>query len=466
MKFTNPNWHPRHIKFQPTKEKLTDSTGLGTLVEIFDKSPLSKGFRECLPERTHSRSHGSYRLGLLQLSSFLYGHDSLDDLREFEQDPALNAIMKGETAAPRTMGDFLRDFEDEHVQKLNEYLTKMGWSIRKQLRSVLPDKHKPANAIHASIDTTPHEQRGKKMEGLAWNYKDQWCLDSQVIFDEMGLCYGFQLRPGDVGNNVGSSEMIRQMFEGTKFNELKYLSGDSAYGNQDCIKMCLNKGIKFTFTAHDAWTNWKKESQLIREWESWEWTKEELERFEKKEQVPPKIEVGRFHWRPGWSESLILPIVVKRTWVTEENDGGLFDNETAGGRWEYYAVLTNISLHLNTKQSVIQRHNKRGNVENFIREEKYGYDLKHFPCQKLRANYAFGLLAMIAHNILRWIAIIEKPEKPHYSKKLRRRFVFIPGKVIQHARQVIMKVPLHFFKEVNRLREALQLSPHPACGFS
>lgn len=35
-----------------------------------------------------------------------------------------------------------------------------------------------------------------------------------------------------------------------------------------------------------------------------------------------------------------------------------------------------------------------GNAENFIKEEKYGYDLKNFPCLKLNANYAYGLLAM------------------------------------------------------------------------
>lgn len=88
-------------------------------MEVFDESPLSKPFADCLPERTSPRSHGSYRLGLIQLSSFLYGHDSLDDLEEFQDDPTLEAVMKGETVAPRTMGDFLRDFESGHIEKLN-----------------------------------------------------------------------------------------------------------------------------------------------------------------------------------------------------------------------------------------------------------------------------------------------------------------------------------------------------------
>src|SRR5713226_3992533 len=102
MGFSKDAWRPRRIKLVPTDERLTDATGLGTMVEVFDDSPLSKPFAECLPKRTSPRSHGSYRLGLIQLSSFLYGHDSLDDLEEFQDDPALEAVMKGETVAPRT----------------------------------------------------------------------------------------------------------------------------------------------------------------------------------------------------------------------------------------------------------------------------------------------------------------------------------------------------------------------------
>lgn len=160
MRFTNEKWHPRHTKFVPTKERLTDAAGLGTLVEIFDNSPLGAPFQKCSPRRVHSRSHGSYRLGLTQLSSFLYGHDSIDDLREFQTDPALEAILKGETVAPRTMGDFLRDFEPSHVEALNEYLSKMRWAIRSHMREVLPVAKRPSEAIHASIDTTMHEQSG------------------------------------------------------------------------------------------------------------------------------------------------------------------------------------------------------------------------------------------------------------------------------------------------------------------
>jgi hypothetical protein len=89
-------WRPRAIKLVPTKEKLTQATGLGTMLEVFDHSRLSKDFAKYLPRRTSPRSLGSYRLGLIQVASFLYGHDCLEDLEEFQEEPALEAIMGGD----------------------------------------------------------------------------------------------------------------------------------------------------------------------------------------------------------------------------------------------------------------------------------------------------------------------------------------------------------------------------------
>jgi hypothetical protein len=445
------------VKLVPTKEKLTDAVGLGSMVEVFDHSTLSKDFAKCLPPRTSPRSFGSYRLGLIQVSSFIYGHDSLDDLEEFQDDPALEAIMRGETVAPRTMGDFLRDFEDEHLTGLSRYLAQMSYRIRRQMTSILPEAHKPASAPHLSIDATSHEQCGQKMEGLAWNYDNKWCLDSQVVFDELGLNFGMQLRAGNTGNSVGGRALIESAFSPWSKDEEKYLSADSAYCTQDVIRTCLENHIYFTITAHDGFTHWQSQVDRVTNWTSWEYSQEQKTEAQIREQDLPTIEVGSFLWTPGWAENIRFVVVVKRTWV-EEKEATLF----GGGHWEYYGIVTGMPLQKFTLQQVVEFHNKRGNAENFIREEKYGYDLKHFPCQKLKANHAYGLLAMVAHNILRWVAIIERPHKPHFSKKLRRRFIFIPGKVVQHARQLCMKIPERFFKEVQRLRKAWQLPLHPA----
>ena len=451
---SNKEFTPKILRLDVTKNRLTNAAGLGTLIEAFDVSPLSKEFEKCLPDRSGNRSQGSYRLGLIQLASFVRGHDCIEDLIEFRHDETLFEIMRGETVVPRTMGDFLRDFEVEHINDFNNFLSKQAKSYRKHLERYLKKPYKPRLAPHLSIDSTAHVQQGKKMEGLAFNYENKWCLDSQVIFDELGMCWDLELRSGNTKSGDGAAEQIRRAFSSYSFQEEKYLSADAAYCNQEIIKSCLSLGVQFTITANQATTGWQDDISKINNWEKWVYTNEQKEFAIDRGIELPEIEVGRFHWSPSWNEVLKFPVVVKRT---KKEQPDLFE-----GIYKYYGVVTNHDLFKKSYQQLIEFHNKRGNAENFIREEKYGYDLKHFPCLKLRANHAYAMIAMAAHNLLRWAAIHDNPSRPKFSKRFRRMFIAIPGKMVSHGRTLTLKISEYYLKEVNRLRQALQLKPYPA----
>jgi hypothetical protein len=460
-------FHPTVFKLMATEDKLTAAAGLATIMEVFDDSPLSKGFRKALPERStaNHRSGGSYRLGLIQLNSFIYGHDSLDDLEEFRDDPLLEAAMKGEVSAPKTMGDFLRDFTPDIHQRMNGYLREMSRSIRRQLIQVQPHEHKPKAAITIDMDSTSHEQSGEKIEGCAYNYKNIWGLYSEVAYDELGFCHGVELRPGNTKPGSTCVPLIEHCFAGFKFEEKKYFRADSAYCWEDPLRTLIRLGVTYTVAAHDGTTDWRSHIGEITHWEPWIYSEEEIKKAGKRGKKLPVIEIGRFHWRPSWSDSLRIPVIVKRTWKEPEQLGMI----ELPGEWTYYGILTHWDLFQNSLQSVMTFYLKRGNSENFIREEKYGFDLLHFPCLAMQANCGFLQLAVVAHNILRWVALVQKPDKPHFSKKIRRRYIYIPGKIIQHARQVFLKIPTRFYKEVTMLRSGLRFNPNEpafASGFT
>lgn len=447
---------PNFLPLQVTNRRLTSAAGLTTLIEAFDQSTLKHSFCQALPARNSPRSLGSYRLGIIQLASFMRGHDCLADIEEFRKDPMLMEVLRGDIVSPRTMGDFLRDFEDHHLIALNSFLSLQARAYRTQLHKMLKKQFKPSLAPHLSIDSTSHVQSGVKMQGLAYNYKDEWCLDSQVIFDEFGFAWDMELRPGNTKSGVGSSAQIRRAFAAYKFADEKYLSGDAAYCNQEVMTTSMSVGAFFTLTANQATTGWEDHVASIEKWEPWIYSQEELKEAADKGRSLPEIELGRFYWQPSWNEVLRIPIVVKR------QKYGLEEQMQLGaGIYKYYGVVTNLPLIEWSLQKVIEHHNRRGNAENFIREEKYGYDLKHFPCLELMANHAFGLLALAAHNILRWVAIHDNPSRPRFAKGLRRSFINIPAIVVSHARLLTLRVSEAAFKEVNRIREALELKPYP-----
>jgi hypothetical protein len=469
------HFRPTIFKLMATEEKLTAASGLATIMEVFDQSPLSEGFKAALPKRStqNNRSAGSYRLGLIQLNSFIFGHDCLDDLEEFRGDPLLESVMKGESVAPRTMGDYLRDFESTNHSQMNGYLGSMSRAVRRQLIEVLPEQYRPKAAPTIDMDSTDHLQHGKKMEGLAYNYKGTWGLYSEVAFDELGFCHGVTLSAGNTKPGSTAAPLIEHCFKSYKFQDEKYFRGDSAYCYQEVLQTLIRLGVTYTIAANDATSGWRSHLDEITEWTSWVYSEEELKGAEKKSKVLPKVELGRFHWQPSWADNIRIPVVVKRTWQdacvkTEEKNGQLVLLPIAA-HWEYYGVVTNWDLFQHSLQEVMAFYLKRGNAENFIREEKYGFDLKHFPCIELNANTAFAQLAMVAHNILRWVALVERPDKPHFSKKIRRRYIYIPGKIIKHARQLILKVPVRFYEEVQRLKLGLRFNPEQpalASGFA
>ena len=98
-------------------------------------------------------------------------------------------------------------------------------------------------------------------------------------------------------------------------------------------------------------------------------------------------------------------------------------------------------------------------MENFIKEAKVNFDAYHLPCLSFKANHAFLLLLLTASNILRWVSLITKPDKPLYAKKLRRKFIFQAGRLVKHAGQLALKVSQQFKEEVDRLREAWGAKP-------
>ncbi|RYZ88200.1 MAG: hypothetical protein EOP06_11380 [Proteobacteria bacterium] len=185
-----------------------------------------------------------------------------------------------------------------------------------------------------------------------------------MIFDELGFCWDLELRSGNTKSGVGAGNQIRRAFSSYKFTDEKYLSGDSAYCNQEVMTTCISLGAKFTLTANQATTGWENHLGEIHDWIPWKYSEEEKAEAVRRQKPLPEVEIGRFHWRPSWNDGLLFPVVVKRTRRTDQLS--LLD-----GEWKYYGVVTNQNLAYMSFQELMEFHNKRGNAENFIREKKY-----------------------------------------------------------------------------------------------
>jgi hypothetical protein len=429
------NWKPRKVQIIYTDEALTPSAGLGPMVDAFVESPQFPALKKCVPARNSNASYDPMQFVLPLMAGFWHDYECLEDIRKLEAKPDMTHRLEG-IPSPRAIGDYLREFESVNFTAINEFMVKQSLAAR---RALAPDA-----PITIDMDSTSHVQSGLKIEGVEINYKGEWALDSLDAFDELGFCYGFQLRPGATFSSVGAEDEITRIFNHLRDFKEKLYRADSAFCNEAVIRACLLANAKFTITAHGN-TGWELRINQIKNWEPWSYTDAEMKIAAAKKLTLPEIDLGSMHYSPEWAENIRFNIIVKRTKI---NSTSLFEQDG----YKYYGVLTNIDLFYKTRQSVMEHHQKRGNSENFIREKKIHFDLKHFPCLKMNANTAYGLIAMVGYNFLRLVARLDEPDRPHFAKKIREKFLHIPGKFVKHARQFFLKIPLRYKKEVENMR--------------
>ena len=105
---------------------------------------------------------------------------------------------------------------------------------------------------------------------------------------------------------------------------------------------------------------------------------------------------------------------------------------------------------------IIRFYRKRGHAENFIREIKYGFSLKNYPCMKLDANRAYGLIAAFAYNLMRLTALQHNPKKPGFAKKMRRRLLRMPAVIVRHAGRTVFRLMKRHKEEMTGWLERLK----------
>lgn len=439
-KWDKKSWSPKKIIYEATDEKLTAGAGLGPLIDAFVESAEFVDFKKCLPKRISNSSYSSEHLALILLAGFWYGADCLDDLEDFEDDPAVEDKLGG-LATSKTIANFLRDFSDEEIESLRKFLTTQAFKYRQRVSG-------KDCAITFDLDSTFHEQCSSKMEGLAMNRDGKIGLDSLLTIDDRGFAYDMDLRSGSTYSSEKSDSMILRVV-GDIPNRTKvqhYFRADSAFAREDFITAAQSRSLKGTVTAHGN-CRWESHIDEVTNWQPWVYSDEEIKKAEKKGRRLPEVSVGYWMYEPTWAPGVRYPIVIKRSLKDDSGQTSLF----AEDQYKYWGVLSLRGLYPQTPQEILEFHQGRGNMENFIREGKINYDLKHFPCLSLKANHVYGLMALVAHNFLRALAIVMRPDKPHFAKKLRKRLIHIPGRLVSGAGYLRMKIPTKFFKEVTEI---------------
>ena len=109
-------------------------------------------------------------------------------------------------------------------------------------------------------------------------------------------------------------------------------------------------------------------------------------------------------------------------------------------------------------------HRRHAEVENAIRDLKYGVGLNHLPSGRFAANGAWLAMQVMAHNLARWTARIGLGEQTATTKTLRRRFFSLAGRLTRSARRLTLHLPYRWpwAEKFSRALARLRAIPLPA----
>ena len=109
-------------------------------------------------------------------------------------------------------------------------------------------------------------------------------------------------------------------------------------------------------------------------------------------------------------------------------------------------------------------HRRHAEIENAIRDLKYGVGLNHLPSGRFAANAAWLAVQVMAHNLARWTARIGLGEQIVTTKTLRRRFFALVGRITRSARRLTLHLPRlwPWEEKVSRALARLRALPLPA----
>jgi len=195
------------------------------------------------------------------------------------------------------------------------------------------------------------------------------------------------------------------------------MRADSGFYAHDVVAVCRATKVRFSITLRKQ----GRVRELITAIPETAWTP-----------IPYWIEggadVAEIAYTPfaDRKDAKAVRLIVRRVKPTPGSQLALFTT------YDYHAFITDREGETLALEADHRRH---AEIENAIRDLKYGMGLNHLPSGRFAANGAWLAIQVIAHNLARWTARLGLGAGIVTTKTLRRRFFGIAGRLTRSARR-------------------------------
>ena len=359
---------------------------------------------------------------LTLIMSALAGGDCIDDsdaLRAGGTERVLGFRVK----APSTLGTFLRSFRWGHVRQLDRV-------SRELLARAWAAGAGPGSApFTIDLDSTICETYGLAKEGaLHHGYTHvRGYHPLLAVAAGTGDVLMARLREGRAATVRGAAHFLRETIGRVRSagatGELT-MRADSGFYAHAVVATCRKMNVRFSITAR---LHGRRLRGLIEAIPEQDWSP-----------IPYWLDggadVAETTYTPFADEKDARPVrlIVRRVRPTPGSQLAAFV------LYDYHAFITDRDGAMLELEADHRRH---AEIENAIRDLKYGMGLNHLPSGRFAANAAWLAVQVMAHNIARWTARIGLGVGIVTAKTLRRRLFGLVGRLTRSARRLTLHLP-------------------------
>jgi hypothetical protein len=387
--------------------------------------------------RTVGHAHVGDKLLTLVLSA-LAGGDSIDDADALRAG-GTGRVLGFSVKAPSTLGTFLRSFRWGHVRQLD--------AVSRELlaRAWAAGAGPGADPLTIDLDSTVCETYGLAKEGG----RDFTYTQVRGYHPLLAVAAGTgdvlmaRLRGGNANTTRGAAHFLRETIGRVRAAGATgplTVRADSGFYAHAVVTVCRKQDVRFSITVRQH----RSLRRLIEAIPEDAWTP-----------IPYWLasgaDVAETTYVPFAGEKDAQPVrlIVRRVRPTPDSQLALFT------LYEFHAFITDRdgdTLELEAD------HRRHAEIENAIRDLKYGVGLNHLPSGRFAANGAWLAVQVLAHNLARWTGRLGLGEGIVTTKTLRRRLFSLAGRLTRSARRWTLHLPAHwpwalaFAEALRRLR--------------
>jgi len=330
---------------------------------------------------------------------------------------ATQAVLGHRVMAPSTLGTFLRAFTFGHIRQLDRVLgeaLRRAWSL---------GAGPGPECLVIDLDSTICEVCGKAKHGAGYGYTKR--LGYHPILATRawtGEVLHVRMRKGAANTQRGAvrfvEEVVARVRRAGATGEL-IMRFDSGFWSNATIATLERLEVGYTMGVRMV----KSVVKAVEAIDESAWTPIDY--------TPDgEAEVAECNYKGQ-------RLIVRRTRLVGRQ-------ATLWPQWRHFAFVTDIDGDCVELDAF---HRAHATVELAIRDLKEGAGLEHVPSGHFFANAAWLVCAALAHDLIRWTAMlgdITPEDQLTVARTVRTRFLSIPGRLVSRSGRPTLRAPLEW----------------------